>query len=444
MLAPDPLIARPRAGATWEGSVSNTTSAGSAYEPLTTETLPRRLGGIDAIAERLGADPGTWDAREVGDGNLNLVFIVTGPRGKVIVKQALPYVRLVGDSWPLPLNRAFFEYNTLIREAERDPGAVPEVYHFDEEQAIIAMEFLTPHVILRKKLIAGEKVAGLAETLGRFVARTAFRGSDLAMDTSRKKADAALFAGNDQLMAITESLVFTDPYFEAELNHHTEGLDPVVARLRGDVAMKVAVQEMLLKFTANAETLLHGDLHTGSVMCTDDETRVIDPEFGFYGPMGFDLGMLIANFLMAYFSQPGHRAPDELEGYQDWILQVIRDIHASFNAEFTHLWNTERSGILFPRTLFEDQGHSSEPALAAMLGHVWADALGICGIEMHRRTLSLAHNADFEEIADPAVRAPLEARNLLMGRELILRRGEIADAGALADLAAKYNEEDAL
>ena len=47
--------------------------------------------------------------REVGDGNLNLVFIVEGPAGGVCVKQALPYVRAAGESWPMPLERAFFE-----------------------------------------------------------------------------------------------------------------------------------------------------------------------------------------------------------------------------------------------------------------------------------------------------------------------------------------------
>jgi S-methyl-5-thioribose kinase len=53
-------------------------------------------------------------------------------RGQVIVKQALPYVRLVGESWPLPLRRAFFEYHALIRQEARDPGIVPRVMHFDE------------------------------------------------------------------------------------------------------------------------------------------------------------------------------------------------------------------------------------------------------------------------------------------------------------------------
>jgi 5-methylthioribose kinase len=34
-----------------------------------------------------------WLGVQVGDGNLNLVFIVKGPSGSVVVKQALPYVR---------------------------------------------------------------------------------------------------------------------------------------------------------------------------------------------------------------------------------------------------------------------------------------------------------------------------------------------------------------
>jgi 5-methylthioribose kinase len=41
-------------------------------------------------------------------------------------------------------------------------------------------------------------------------------------------------------------------------------------------------------------------LHTGSIMVTDDDTRVIDPEFAWYGPMAFDVGMMLANFWMSF------------------------------------------------------------------------------------------------------------------------------------------------
>lgn len=414
-----------------------------AYLALSPDTLPTRLSRVSAVTERLGHDSKNWQVKEVGDGNLNLVFIVQSPEGTVIVKQALPYVRLVGDSWPLPLYRAFYEFNALKRQEKRDPGSVPEIFHFDEGQALIVMEFLSPHIILRNKLIAGEKVVDLGAFCGQFCARTAFRGSELSMKSADKKADVGLFSGNVEIPAITESLVFTDPYFDAEMNNHTPGLDPVVSRLRDNVELKRIVQSMMAKFVSNTETMCHGDLHSGSIMATDTEIRVIDPEFAQYGPMGFDLGMLTANYLMAYFSQPAHRG-DDLEDYQAWILTVIEDSFAAFVTEFKQLWATERTGILYPKSLFEDQGHSSEPACDAVLADIWQDALQFCGIEMHRRCLSLAHNADFENIEDTSQRAPLEARNIEMGAALILGADTVKDPQSLSALAQTFNKKDVL
>src|SRR6516164_5265813 len=97
------------------------------YRRLSETDLPVYLAGVDRIRERLGGAPSQWSVAEVGDGNLNVVFIVKGPRGGVAVKQALPFVRLVGESWPLPLSRAHYEYLALTREAELAPGLVPEV-----------------------------------------------------------------------------------------------------------------------------------------------------------------------------------------------------------------------------------------------------------------------------------------------------------------------------
>ena len=316
--------------------------APSAYQPLSVETLGARLGAVPAIVERLGADARTWRVREVGDGNLNLVFIVESPKGALVVKQALPYVRLVGESWPLPLKRTFFEYHALTRQAARDPGRVPNVYFFDERQSLIAMEYLNPHVILRRSLEAGVVHEKLGEQLGLFLARTLFRGSDLSMKTAERKADLALFADNVALCDITEALVFTDPYYAAKLNRHTSPeLDGIVAELRADVDLKVAAQHLKLKFCNHAETLLHGDLHTGSIMAHGDEARVIDSEFAVYGPFGFDVGMLIANFLMAFFAQSGYETPrrrarrisrldswrhhDDLECFFDGIRASLAD-----------------------------------------------------------------------------------------------------------------------
>lgn len=62
----------------------------------------------------------------------------------------------------------------------------------------------------------------------------------------------------------------------------------------------------MCRFCERAQALIHGDLHTGSVMVTLESTQVIDPEFAFYAPMGFDVGAFIGNLILAYFAQDGH------------------------------------------------------------------------------------------------------------------------------------------
>lgn len=399
-----------------------------AYAALTPETLPARLGGLAALTERIGPASG-WEVAEVGDGNLNLVFIVTGASGKIIVKQALPYIRLVGDSWPLPLNRAFFEYHALVRHAARDAGRVPEVFHFDEEQALIVMRYLSPHVILRKSVVRGVEHPSLARHMGVFLARSLFRGSGLALSGKALREDMALFCANHALADITENLVFSDPYFDAKLNRHTVGLDPFIVPLRADRALRVAAQEMKHAFLGKAETLVHGDLHSGSLMVTADDTQVIDPEFAIYGPFGFDVGMFLANILLGYFSQSGHEAAvGARDGYRAHLLAQFAEVWAVFTTEFRHLWRTERTGILYERSLFEDAGDAAgaEVALASVLRGIWIDAMGFCGVEMHRRILGLAHVEDMEAITEPARRWPCEARALEAGRIIAVMRHSLA------------------
>jgi 5-methylthioribose kinase len=414
----------------------------SGFEALTVETLAARLAGVPELARVVGADAAKWRVREVGDGNLNLVFIVEGGSGSVIVKQALPYVRLVGDSWPLPLKRSFFEYHALTRQDERAPGSVPKILYFDERQALIVMEYLTPHVILRKALIAGQQLPRIAEDLGRFMARTLFRGSDLHMETRRRKEDVALFADNVELCDITENLVFSDPYFEAPMNRHTPGLDGLVAALRADRDLKVEAQKLKHVFASKAETLVHGDLHTGSVMVTEEDTRVIDPEFAFYGPIAFDVGMLLANYWMAFFSQRGHEEGASRDGMRRYLCGVVVETWDVFRQEFSRLWREERTGILYQRSLFEDQGDTlgAEQALGHVLDQIWTEMLGFAGVEMHRRILGLAHNAEFEEIGDETLRAACEARALKLGRHLAVNRARIrslAEVNALAEMLDK-------
>lgn len=77
------------------------------------------------------------------------------------------------------------------------------------------------------------------------------------------------------------------------------------------------------RFMERQQALLHGDLHTGSLMCTEDTTYVIDAEFAFCGPIAFDVGKMIANLLIAYFASWGLETPEaQREKQRQWLLQA--------------------------------------------------------------------------------------------------------------------------
>ncbi|TBW36267.1 S-methyl-5-thioribose kinase [Siculibacillus lacustris] len=410
-------------------------TGGADYRPMNEASLPAYLAGIPEVADRLGGTSVDWTVAEVGDGNLNLVFIVRGPTGVLIVKQALPYVRLVGDSWPLPLDRSYYETQALLTQGRHAPGLVPVVHHFDATMALVIMEFLTPHVIMRKGLIGGVEYPRFAATLAEFMAQTLFKTSDLYLPAAEKKAQVAVFCANTELCRITEDLVFTDPYRIAKLNHWTTPqLDDIAAEFRVDGPLKAAAQAMKLKFLSQTEALVHGDLHSGSIMATADDVRVIDPEFAFFGPMGFDVGALIGNLILAYLSQDGHAtAQDPRIAYRAWILRQIAEVWTLFEARFIELWNTEGKGDAFVAELFADDAGRAALAVEqkAYMRRLFEDTLGFAGCKMIRRILGLAHVADFETIADPDVRARGERKALRLGRRLVVDRTRFADVDAL-------------
>ncbi|MEM9011349.1 MAG: S-methyl-5-thioribose kinase [Pseudomonadota bacterium] len=413
------------------------------YTAQSVESLSGLLADVPAVRDRLGGAPGDWRVEEVGDGNLNLVFKVRGPSGGLAVKQALPYVRLVGESWPLPLSRAHYEHLALTHQARHAPGLVPEIVHYDAEMALVAMELLEPHIIMRQGMIAGTVYPGFAEAIARFAAATHFQTSDLALSAAEKKALIADFAGNTALCKITEDLIFTEPYMLAENNRWTEPyLDGHAAALRADAELKVAISRLKLKFLSSAEALIHGDLHTGSVMVTEEETRVIDPEFAFVGPMGFDTGAVIANLLLNYFSQIGHEAaPGGRDAYRAWVLETVREFWAGYRAKFLAAWRGAPTGDAYPAMLFtEEMGAVAlERAREVYLDRLFADTLGFAGAKMIRRIVGLAHNIDLEWIEDPKVRATAEARALGLARSLILGADTYRSIEAVTDAAQRWN-----
>ncbi|WP_223068497.1 S-methyl-5-thioribose kinase [Paenibacillus caui] len=357
--------------------------------------------------------------REIGDGNLNLVFHISDPADgtSLIIKQALPYAKVVGESWPLSLDRARIEREALQIQHAVAPDLVPAVYAYDNELAVTVMEDLSDHVIMRKGLIEGSSYPKFAEHIGRFIANNLFYTSDLGMNQQEKKLQAASFA-NPDLCKITEDLIFEDPYRDSPNNSFPENIRKEAEALWHDDELHLEVALLREKFLTHAEALLHGDLHTGSVFVTQASTKVIDPEFAFYGPMGFDIGAVIANLLLNFAAQPGWSADEEtLKQRRNWLLATAAEVWNHFEAEFRKLWSRDLVDVTAKAPGYQD----------LYIQKILRDTIGFAGAKTVRRIVGLSHVADIDTIADEHAQRQARITALKIGQALI-KRGRFASS----------------
>ncbi|CAL0332107.1 unnamed protein product [Lupinus luteus] len=401
------------------------------FRPLDEGSVIEYIKGVPALSSKLGLGKNEEDitVKEVGDGNLNFVYIVSNNSVgySFVIKQALPYIRCIGESWELTKERAYYESEALKEQGAITKGQhVPQLYHYDHTMSLIAMRYLEPpHIILRKGLIAGIEYPLLAHHMAHFMAHTLFFTSLLFRSTTHHRRHVAKFCGNAAMCRHTEQVVFSDPYQISQYNHWTSPyLDHDAEALRHDNLLKLQVADLKSKFSERAQALIHGDLHTSSVMVTRDSTQVIDPEFAFYGPMGFDIGAFLGNLILAYFSQDGH--VDQLndrKSYKEWILKTIEDTWNLFYNKFIALWDEHKDGAgeAYLSTIYDN------PELQLLvqkryMTDLFHDSLGFGAAKMIRRIIGVAHVEDFESIIDAVKRANCERRALDFAKTLLKDR----------------------
>ncbi|MED8683594.1 phosphotransferase [Escherichia coli] len=205
------------------------------------------------------------------------------------------------------------------------------------------------------------------------------------------------------------------------VNWTSPELDDAVHKAWADVEMIQVAMRYKYKFMTEAQALLHGDLHSGSIMVTDTDTKVIDPEFGFMGPMAFDIGNYIGNLLLAYFSRPGWDANEQRRAdYQEWLLQQIVQTWSVFTREFRQLWDNKTQGDAWSTEMYQQNRAALEDAQDQFFATLLEDSLVNAGMEMNRRIIGFAGVAELKQIENTELRAGCERRALTMARDLIV------------------------
>jgi len=357
-------------------------------------------------------------ASELSDGNINYVFRVEDPATEksLIIKHAEDTLR-VNQNRHIGFERSKIECEVLKLQREYCPSLIPEIYLYDEEEHNIVMEDMRGYENLRYELCEHKIFPNLAEDVADFCGKALIGSTDMIVGAEAKKELVKRYT-NPKLCEITERHVLTEPYYEdLDDNGVTPENDGFMrAWIYGSEELHAKVGMLKALFETKAQALIHGDLHTGSIFVTPDKTCILDPEFAFYGPIGYDTGNFIANMIFAYANglytmEDG----EEKTAYLAWVLDTIE----TFCDRFAEKAKQQM------RDLSADRQMRSELFFDAYLADIFKDQAGFAGTELIRRVVGTSGVRDIKGIGDEAAKAKAEKLCMIAGMRFVMEAEDL-------------------
>ena len=177
--------------------------------------------------------------------------------------------------------------------------------------------------------------------------------------------------------------------------------------------MHLEAAKLKCEFMNHSQALIHGDLHTGSIFVNDEYIKVMDCEFAFYGPIGYDVGNIIANFIFSYIY---HLIVTNDKNYASFLYKVIDDIIVLFKNKFITKFIHDTNDISVKNDDF----------IEFYLLEILKTSFGVCGLEVLRRTTGCAKVKEIESVHDAEIRRNIEYTLLNIGIECIMYRDKLA------------------
>jgi len=354
---------------------------------------------------------------EIGDGNVNNVFRINKAKDSLIIKQAVPYLKCIGEEFALKLKRVKYEILYYRYVSKIYNKNIPQIYYADDRTMMLfCMQDLKDCIILSRAIITNNLPQNFANDIARFLAHTSFKTSTKYLNNIEHQELINQFNDNE-LINLTANFIFKFPYINHTTNYKNN--NKIFS-----FKFKNNVNKLLDSFINQHEVLSHGDLHAGSIFVNQKDTYVIDSEFAFIGPIGFDLGLLCSSLIATYVYL---NSGGKYNNVQEWILTTMNTVLNQFNSEFKNLWQQNPS-VDMPFTS-EEFEHYQNIYLTEKLQHT----IGFAGVEICRRICGVAGFTYIRELADIDVKSKIETKLLHLGIYLVENYNNIHSIDAFID-----------
>ena len=268
---------------------------------------------------------GEGDPEEDGDGYVNYIFRVHTDKGNYVLKQGRELARTGLD--PMAMYRNGLEYDSMRIRYAIVPEYTPFLKFQDKENNLFVMEDVSDLKITRFQFNKNRMFPDLGRRCGECMAKTEFYTSEYFLSREEYRQLQTKFA-NTQMRRVMEDGAFMDIFntevergLGEEYNHFARGI-------MYDHRFETERFKLRRNFMSHADGLIHGDLHTSNIFASEDAMKVIDMEFSFMGPFGYDLGYLTGNLISQYCAACFKPFASEAERreFKAYLLATIKSL----------------------------------------------------------------------------------------------------------------------
>lgn len=372
----------------------------------------------------MGEDP---DADEgEGDGHVNFVFKIKTPNGSYVLKQGLE--KTLHSDTSIVSYRNECECDTMSILQDIVPEYVPRILFQDRENHVFMMEFIENLKAIRFQLIKENQIPNLGMEVGDFLARSSFYTSEYYLPRAKFRSLQSKFE-NTELRQVMEDGIF--------LNRFGTDLQPDIynswerfRQISDDPSCQTNRLRLRRKFMTHSDCLIHSDFHTSNVFMSDEGIKMLDFEFSFMGPFGYDLGYFTGSLIAAYCASCFKKYPSEQERKQckAYLLTTIKMLFDSYNDTFVKCWKKDAKK--------EYQGQ--EGFLKSILKEMVQDAAGYTAITNWCRTTDSLGLPEYDAIEDEDSRRMAMAMAVLMAHQMLLMRDQFENVDDMIDMILHF------
>jgi len=283
---------------------------------------------------------GEGQEEEDGDGYVNYIFRIQTDQERYVLKQGLPIARVTGAEMEMSRNK--LDYDSMKIRSAIVPEYTPHVCFHDPDNNLFVMEDVSHLKISRFQFNRNVMFENFGRMCGECLGKTDFYTSEYYLDRAQFRSMMCRFE-NTAMRKIMEDGMFIDRFnteIEQSLGAEFVRFAELFSR---DSRYVTELFKLRRSFMSHTDALIHADFHTSNIFASDDEMKVVDMEFTFVGPFGYDLGYLTWNLISQYCAacfKPFASEKERME-FKAYILATIKRLYYTYFLTFTNSWNED-------------------------------------------------------------------------------------------------------